>query len=193
MINMATFGALGAVLGVGARIAVERDAGWNRQLRLTPLPPQGYVLGKVLVGMLVALPSILLVCLAGFLSGDVHLDAGQWLEVVGLGWVALLPMAAVGVGLGYLARGDTAQAANGGVIVLMSMFGGIWFPVDSTSPGWLRTVADVMPTYWITQIGRAPLTHEWPAAGGWVVLAVWAVVGIRIAARRYLVDDLRAA
>ncbi len=40
MINMAVFGALGAVLGVGARIAVERDAGWNRQLRLTPLPPR---------------------------------------------------------------------------------------------------------------------------------------------------------
>ena len=122
MINMATFGAFGAVLGVGARIAIERDAGWNRQLRLTPLPPQGYVLGKVVVGMLLALPSLLLVCAAGFLTGDVRLSVVQWLEVIGLGWVALLPMAAVGVGLGYLARGDTAQAVNGGTIMLMSMW-----------------------------------------------------------------------
>jgi ABC-2 type transport system permease protein len=193
MINMATFGAFGAVLGVGARIAVERDAGWNRQLRLTPLPPQGYVIGKVVVGMLLALPSLLLVCAAGWLTGDVHLSGVQWAQVVGLGWLALLPMSAVGVGLGYLARGDTAQAVNGGVVMLMSMFGGVWFPVDGSSPAWIRTLADAMPTYWITQIARAPLTHDWPRTGGWVVLAAWTLVGVRVAARRYLADDLRAA
>lgn len=193
MINMATFGALGAVLGVGARIAVERDAGWNRQLRLTPLPPAGYVVGKVVVGMLLALPSLLLVCVAGYLTGDVHLTLAQWGQVVGIGWVALLPMSAVGVGLGYLARGDTAQAVNGGVVMLMSMFGGVWFPIDGSSPAWLRTAAEVVPTYWITQIGRAPLTHDWPQVGGWVVLAAWTLVGARIASRRYLADDVRAA
>jgi ABC-2 type transport system permease protein len=193
MVNMAVFGALGAVLGVGARIAVERDAGWNRQLRLTPLPPQGYVLGKVVVGMLLALPSLLLVCAAGFLTGDVHLTALQWVEVIGLGWVALLPMSAVGVGLGYLARGDTAQAVNGGTVMLMSMFGGVWFAVDDRSPQWLQSVAHVMPTYWITQISRAPLTHDWPTMSGWLVLAAWTLVGVRIAARRYRADDARAA
>jgi ABC-2 type transport system permease protein len=193
MINMATFGALGAVLGVGVRIAVERDAGWNRQLRLTPLPPEGYVVGKVIVGMLLALPSLLLVCATGFLTGEVHLAALQWVEVIGLGWVALLPMSAVGVGLGYLARGDTAQAVNGGAVMLLSMFGGVWFPVDDSSPQWLQSVAHVIPTYWITQISRAPLTHDWPAVSGWLVLAAWTFVGIRIAARRYLADDLRAA
>ena len=69
MVNMAVFGAIGAVLGVGARIADERDSGWNRQLRLTPLPPLGYVAGKVMTGMLVALPALVLVCLAGRLTG----------------------------------------------------------------------------------------------------------------------------
>ena len=58
MVNMGVFGATGAVLGIGARIADERDRGWNRQLRLTPLPPLGYVMGKVLTGMLVALPAL---------------------------------------------------------------------------------------------------------------------------------------
>lgn len=192
MLNMAAFGALSAVLGVGARISGERDEGWTRQLRLTPLPPQGYVVGKVVTGMLLALPAIVLVCLAGWSTGDVHLAAGQWAEVIGLGWVALLPMSAVGVGLGYLARGDTAQAANGGVIMLMSMFGGVWFPVDGSSPQWLQTVAHLMPTYWITQIGRAPLTDDWPSAAGWLVLAVWTLAGIRVAARRFRLDDVRA-
>ena len=144
MVNMAVFGAIGAVLGVGARIADERDSGWNRQLRLTPLPPLGYVAGKVMTGMLVALPALVLVCLAGRLTGAVQLGATQWAEVIGLGWVAILPMAVVGVGLGYFSSGDNAQAVNGGVIMLMSMFGGIWFPIDATSPDWLRVTASVL-------------------------------------------------
>ena len=98
MVNMGMFGSMGAVLGVGARIAVERDAGWNRQLRLTPLPALAYVVGKVVTGMLLALPALLLVDLAGALSGNVHLTALQWTEVVGLGWISVLPLAVVGVG-----------------------------------------------------------------------------------------------
>ena len=77
--------------------------------------------------------------------------------------------------------------------MLMSMFGGIWFPIDATSPDWLRVTAHGLPTYWITQITRAPLTHVWPAAGGWAVLAIWVAVGARLAARGYRRDDLRAA
>src|SRR6476469_925833 len=73
MVNMGMFGALSAVLGIGARIAVERDAGWNRQLRLTPLPPLGYVFGKVATEMMLALPAVLLVDAAGRLTGKVHL------------------------------------------------------------------------------------------------------------------------
>ena len=193
MINMAIFGGLGAALGVGARIAVERDAGWNRQLRLTPLPPLGYVVGKVATGMLVALPALLLVSAAGYLSGNVDLSAAQWAEVIALGWLVLLPMAVVGVGVGYLARGDSAQAVNGGLVMLLSMFGGVWFPIDGSAPQWLQTVAHAMPTYWITEIVRAPITQDWPTVGGWLVLAVWAAAGARGAARRYNADSQRAA
>ena len=47
MIGLTAFGTMNTVLSTGARIAVERTAGWNRQLRLTPavgagvLPRQG--------------------------------------------------------------------------------------------------------------------------------------------------------
>jgi ABC-2 type transport system permease protein len=192
MINMGIFGAMGATLGIGGRIAAERDAGWNRQLRLTPLPPLGYVLGKVVVAMLLALLSIVLVCLAGLLTGRVHLEAVQWLGLIGAGWLSLIPMAVVGVGIGYLARGDSAQAVNGAVLMVMSMFGGIWFPLDG-APSWLSDIAHALPTFWITQISRAPLTRQWPETTAYLVLAVWALLGARIAARRYRVDAARAA
>ena len=42
MVSMASFGALTAVLmGNSERIAKERENGWVRQLRLTPLPGRG--------------------------------------------------------------------------------------------------------------------------------------------------------
>ena len=194
MVNMGMFGSMGAVLGMGARIAVERDAGWNRQLRLTPLPPLGYVLGKVVTGMLLALPALLLVDLAGALDrqGPPH-RASSGARSLGLGWVSVLPLAVVGVGIGYLSRGDSAQAVNGGLVMLLALFGGLWFPIDGSAPQWLQSVAHAMPTYWITTITRAPISHQWPSAGGWLVLLAWALVAARIAARRYDADDLRAA
>ena len=92
----------GAVLGVGARIAVERDAGWNRQLRLTPLPAAGLRRRQGhRPACCVALPR----CCSSASPGDSPATctsaATQWAEVIGLGWVAILPMAVVGVGLGY--------------------------------------------------------------------------------------------
>ena len=84
------------------------------------------------------------------------------------------------------ARANAARSVEG-------MFGGIWFPIDASSPDWLRVTAHGLPTYWITQITRAPLTHVWPAAGGWAVLAVWVAVGARLAARGYRRDDLHTA
>lgn len=76
MTSMAGYGCLTAAVSAGGRIAVERASGWNRQLRLTALPPWSYFLGKLAVSMALAVPSILLVFLAGGLAEGVSLSAG---------------------------------------------------------------------------------------------------------------------
>src|SRR5215470_4281392 len=49
MVAMATFGALsGAFNNNTIRISQERKEGWIRQLRLTPLPANAYVVAKLL-------------------------------------------------------------------------------------------------------------------------------------------------
>ena len=58
MVSMATYGAIGAALGGAIVIAQERDGGWARQLRVTPLPSSGYVAGKLVVAYLVTVPAI---------------------------------------------------------------------------------------------------------------------------------------
>ena len=37
MVSMAAYGGLGAAINAGARVAIERQTGWNRQLRLSAL------------------------------------------------------------------------------------------------------------------------------------------------------------
>src|SRR6202043_245970 len=46
MVGMVAFGTMSAVLSCGARIAAERAAGWNRQLRISPLSTRAYFLAK---------------------------------------------------------------------------------------------------------------------------------------------------
>ena len=46
MVSMASFGCIGAAINTGARVAIERQTGWNRQLRLTALPASSYLIAK---------------------------------------------------------------------------------------------------------------------------------------------------
>src|ERR1700743_1051738 len=62
MVAMATFGAFaGALNGNAIRISEERKVGWIRQLRLTPLPANAYVIAKILTSMVISVPSIVIV------------------------------------------------------------------------------------------------------------------------------------
>ena len=75
MAGMVSWGTMTAVVAGGARIAAERSIGWNRQLRVSPLPVRTYFLTKLASGYLVALVSIAVLYLAGA-AFDVRLGAG---------------------------------------------------------------------------------------------------------------------
>ena len=109
MVSMAAYGAIGATINAGARIAIERQTGWNRQLRLSALTPRAYMVSRALVSLLVALPAILLVFLAGVVVGKVRLPALTWLEAGLSIWVALIPFAVLGLVIGFVATIDSVQ------------------------------------------------------------------------------------
>jgi ABC-2 type transport system permease protein len=76
MVGLAAFGSMNAMLGAGARIAAERQAGWNRQLRITP--PAAHVLPHESPhGLPTAGATIVLLYAAGISLG-VSLSAGSW-------------------------------------------------------------------------------------------------------------------
>ncbi|KJK50711.1 hypothetical protein UK23_09530 [Lentzea aerocolonigenes] len=183
MMNMALFGLMAGPLSIGARIAVERGLGWQKQLRLTPLTGTGYLATKGALSMLVALPGILLISIIGAVEG-VRMDALHWLGVVGTLWVGAIPFVLLGIVIGLVASPDGMQAITGLASMLLGLLGGIWIPAE-VAPDWLATLMKVLPTYWIKELTQAPFVSGVDVKQALLVIALW-VAGLSvIAARRY--------
>ncbi|MBP2319667.1 ABC-2 type transport system permease protein [Kibdelosporangium banguiense] len=191
MINMITWGAFAAALFAGARVAIERDAGWQRQLRLTPLTGSGYLAGKAIVGMVVALPAVILVPLVGMLGEGVRLDTGQWLHVTLGVWLAAIPFALLGLLLGQYGTADSMQSITGVLMMLLAMFGGLWVPLDSL-PSLFSGIAKVLPSYWMNQVGNTAIGSGESLTTCVLVLAGWGVVLAGLVIRRYRLDSARS-
>jgi ABC-2 type transport system permease protein len=188
MTGMAAWGGMVAVISTGGNIANERQLGWTRQIRITPLSRRIYFQTKVLCGYLMALLSLAVLYFAGSLVG-VSLDAGAWATMTGLIVVGLVPFVVLGILLGHVLTADSLGPAIGGVTSLLALLGGAWGPLATTGIS-LRLVK-VLPSYWLVQAGKTAIGgHGWPVEA-WIVLAVW-VLGLGwLAGRAYLRDTAR--
>jgi ABC-2 type transport system permease protein len=192
MVSMASFGALTAVLmGNSERIAKERESGWVRQLRLTPLPGRGYVLAKTASAAVISLPSIVIVFVVAAAVKDVRLDVWKWLALTGAIWVGSLVFAALGVAIGYLASGDAVRPITMIVYFGLSMLGGLWMPT-TTFPEWLQDIAKWLPTHAYAALGRSIELGDAPQARDVAILAVSFVLFAGGAAWLYRKDTLKA-
>ena len=191
MVSMALFGAMTAAASSGSTIAVERGLGWNRTLRLTPLSPGAYVLNKVLLALLVAVPPVLVTFAVGAVGLHVRLTAAEWVLCFIGAWLSSLPFAALGVVIGYLAKPDSVQQVTALINLILAAFGGLWVPV-TLMPHWLQSVAKATPSYWTGEVARSPLDGGHVDTQAIVVLLGWTLVLGLIALRRFRADTARA-
>lgn len=188
MVGLAAFGTMNAVLAIGARIAYERSAGWNRQLRLTPLTARAYFRTKVLTAYLTALVTIALLFAAGATLG-VRVPAGSWIEMTVLILIGLIPFAGLGIVLGHLVTADSVGPAMGGTTALLGILGGVWFPIPDS--GVLHVIALALPSYWLVQASHVAVGAAAWSVTGWVVVAIWSVGAALAAAWAYRRDTHR--
>lgn len=191
MVRMAAFGAMSVALFTGARVALERGAGWQRQLLLTPMGGPSYLLAKALVSMLVALPTILLICLVGVGVEGVRLAAGQWTQIVLGVWLGIIPIVLLGLVIGLVATKDSMQPITSAAMLLLGLIGGLWIP-SNIAPAGFQAVMRFFPTYWLGQIGDAALRHSTAIGTAVSALAVWTAVLALAGARRYRASVARA-
>ena len=191
MVSMGIFGAMSSATGTAGSIAVERGVGWNRQLRLTPLNPMKYVISKVLLSLVLVLPSLIVVYGLGAIVLGVRLSAATWALVFVGSWLSALPFAALGLIIGYIAKPDSIQQVNGLLFFLLALLGGLWLPYDQM-PHFMQIVAKYTPSYWAADVARAPLEHGSLNLNAVLVLLGWAIVLGFIGIRRFQADTARA-
>jgi ABC-2 type transport system permease protein len=150
MVAMATFGALsGAFNNNVIRISQERKDGWIRQLRLTPLPANAYVVAKLIASMTTSVPAIALVFILGSAYGGVDMPIWKWIVLAVAIWFGTFTFAALAVAIGYQFNPDSVQPIALVVFFTFSVLGGLWFPLS----GAMQDVARFTPTYGIVRIG----------------------------------------
>jgi ABC-2 type transport system permease protein len=187
MAGLAAFGTMASMISSGGRIAAERQAGWTRQLRITPLTPRAYFRAKVISAYAMAITSLLLLYVAGTTLG-VSLTANQWVSMTGLILIALLPFAALGITLGHLMNVDSIGPLTGGLVAILAFLAGTWFPLTQ---GFLYDVGQYLPGYWIVQASHIALHGRGWTAQGWVVVIVWTIVLVLLARMAYRRDTER--
>lgn len=182
MVAMAVYGGIWACLvATGPRIANERGSGWFRQLQLLPIAPWKILVGRALVAILFALPTMLLVYGTAVLTHDVRLSAGEWIGIIVLMWIGVWPFALLGIALGYVTNETTSFGITYGLYMALSAAGGLWVP-PTIFPSAMRSLAKMLPTYQAADLG-------WRIAGGHapelvspVVLVLWALLFLLVAA-----------
>jgi ABC-2 type transport system permease protein len=178
MIAMATFGAFsGALNGNAQRISQEKKEGWIRQLRLTPLPANAYVVTKILVSLATTVPAIVLVLLLGRFYGNVHLPAWQWPVIAVTVWFGSTIFAALAVAIGYRFAPEQVQPITLIIYFVFAILGGLWFPLT----GFLGKVGQFTPTYEAVKIGSDVIGGIAVPAGLAIGLVVWLGIFVALA------------
>ena len=103
----------------------------------------------------------------------------------------MLPFAALGLVIGYLAKPDSVQQIGALFNLVLAALGGLWVPVE-LMPHLVRQIASYTPAYWAGQVARSPLLHGQLNRNAIVVLLAWAAGLGLIALRRFRVDTARS-
>ena len=169
------FGIMGAALfGFGAGIASEREQGLLRLKRALPAPPGAWLLAKMAAAMaFAAVISILLATLAATLGG-VALAPWQWLVLLAINVLGVLPFCAIGLYIGSLVGANAAVAVVNLLFLPMAFLSGLWMPL-AVLPDIFTRLAPVWPAYHLGQAAMKVVGHD---AGGslWLHLGVLGVV-----------------
>jgi ABC-2 type transport system permease protein len=153
----------------------------------------GYLTGRTLSVSLLNLVSLLVVLIPGLFVVPELAATGWngWLTlvwVVALGMLATLPWGAI---IGSLVKSPMALFTIVTFpMMILTAISGIFYPI-SALPGWLQTVAQVFPVYWLGLGVRSAFLPASAAAveiaGSWRyvetigVLGVWALSGMLLA------------
>jgi ABC-2 type transport system permease protein len=179
--------AMSASFGAAATLNGWRNSKLLRRLQLAPVSTGSVVGARVAVTVAVALGQLAIFLALGTAFFGLRLT-GAWPAAIPLLTVGTLCFMAVGLLAGAVAKSTEGAVNMANFIVLpMSFLSGSFFPLDG-APGWLQTIAHVLPLWWLNNGMTDVMVRgdAWTAAlVPMLVLAGFAVVVSGLAARLF--------
>lgn len=179
-----------SVMGVAYYLSTEREDGTLLRAKAVPRGMSAYVVGLAAVAILDTLVSLLVVLIPGmFIVPDVAVgDPLLWTGLFGyfvLGLLACLPL---GVLIGSLVQSPRVIGGFGFLITMgLAMISGLFFPMTALW-GWVQTLVQVFPLYWLglgmrsvflpAEAAALEVGESWRTLETIGVLGAWALVGL---------------
>ena len=175
MVSMAVYSGMGsAMFASGPQLARGRQNGWMRQLRVSPISTPSWFGVKLAQGILMIIPGLAVMLIVAFAIGHVQLTGPRLGLLVAVLVAGAIPFCMLGLVIGLVFDGQTAQIAQMITLIVLAFLGGIFIPWQNLPSG-AQFVGRILPTYHLAQLG-------WDSAGGFAlhasdvfVLAAWAV------------------
>jgi ABC-2 type transport system permease protein len=170
-------------------VTATRESGILKRRRATPVPAAVLIAARALTAMVVALAMTAILLLIGWAAFGATVAARTAPALV----LAVLVGAAASCCLGFavasvISSADSAQPLTQAIILPLYFISGVFIPL-STMPGWLTDIASYFP---IRHLAESLLTAYNPHTTGdgiaWShlgIVALWGVIGLLVALRRF--------
>ncbi len=175
--------------GVIFTVANAREQGVLKRVRSTPLPGWIWIAAVLLAAVLMGVASVTLMFAISIPAFGVQiywqtLPAAIFTIILGA-----ISLAAVGLAVaGFVRRADAAPVVANLTLLPLSFISGVFYPIDK-EPEWLQQIANIFP---LSHLASAFTACFDPATTGsgfaprdLAVLAVWAIIGLRVATKRF--------
>jgi ABC-2 type transport system permease protein len=149
-----------------------RQKGVIRKLSTTPITRTDWILSNILYQFILAVLSTMAMLLVSYAVFSVSLQINAWLPV----FIVLDVFAFVGIGMiltRFAKEAESAAAAANAISFPMMFLSGSFFPLEMM-PGFMQTVARILPLYYVNEGLRASMVFDDPMAA----LRYSAVIGV---------------
>jgi ABC-2 type transport system permease protein len=184
--TIAVMSVLGSCYGqLAVALAARRQNGILKRVRATPLPAWGYFGGLLAHCILVSFVDVALIVAVGRLYG-VPLPT-NWLAIIGTLALGAAGFCSLGVAAAsVISNADAAPAVAQIVMFPLLFLSGTYMPISSK---WLTQITGWLPVRPFNEALTGPLSqHSGVGTHQLEVLALWGVVGIAVAVRRFRWD-----
>jgi ABC-2 type transport system permease protein len=187
------FGLLAAAYAnLAGSIAVLRDEGVLKRIRITPLRPTTYLAGHIVSSLVVSAFLSVATIAGGWVLFDVRIQARAIPGVLLALIIGAACLCALGLALsGFIPNGQAAAPITNASYLPLAIVSGVFYPMHGV-PAWLDFVVGLFPVRRLVDalrvgfdpVQRAPVVRP----GDLAVLAIWLVAGVLIAQRSFRWD-----